>query len=157
MEENTDECIELKNIKYKTMLLTGTQVKETKSTNDLSNLEIFLEEEQINNQNEPWTKLNKTQKTKKLLAFIDIYSKKQNYDDSESSRLVVFLKDCLDKKRISRVKDIIYDKTTGEITDIPGIIYNKTTKHFTLKHSEKRVSTLKHLPPKKNDKPLVIL
>ena len=33
-----DECVELKNIKYKTMLLSGAPIKETKSTNDLSNL-----------------------------------------------------------------------------------------------------------------------
>jgi hypothetical protein len=58
------------------------------------------------------------------------------------------------------VKDVIYDKTTGEITSIPGIVYNKSTNHFTLKYSDKRVSTLKNLPPKKNspkDKPLVIV
>ena len=39
-----DECIELKNIKYKTMLLSGTILQETKSSTDLSNLDKFLEE-----------------------------------------------------------------------------------------------------------------
>ena len=43
---NNEECIELKNIKYKTMLLSGTPIKETKSANNLSNLEKFLENEQ---------------------------------------------------------------------------------------------------------------
>ena len=33
-----NECQELKNIKYKSMLLTGTHLHETKSSNDLSNL-----------------------------------------------------------------------------------------------------------------------
>jgi hypothetical protein len=160
MEEIADECIELKNIKYKTMLLNGAPIKETKSINDLSNLELFLEEENINNQNEPWTKLNKTQKTKKILDFIETYVKKQKYDETECAQLTLFLKDCLEKKRLSRVKDVIYDKTTGEITSIPGIVYNKSTNHFTLKYCDKRVSTLKNLPPKKNlskDKPLVIV
>lgn len=50
---------------------------------------------------------------------------------------------------MQRVKDVIYDKTTGQIKDIPGLFYTKTTKHFTLKNTEKRVSTLKSLTPKK--------
>jgi len=55
----------------------------------------------------------------------------------------------LDRKKFQRVKDVDYDKTTGEIKDIPAIFYNKPTKHFTLKNTDKRVSTLKSLPPKK--------
>ena len=39
-----DECIELKNIKYKTMLLSGNVMQETKSSSDLSNLDKFLED-----------------------------------------------------------------------------------------------------------------
>ena len=42
---NSEECLELKNIKYKTMLLNGNPLKETKSENDLSNLDKFLEDE----------------------------------------------------------------------------------------------------------------
>jgi hypothetical protein len=37
-----NECQELKNIKYKTMLLNGAPIVETKSSNDLSNLDKFL-------------------------------------------------------------------------------------------------------------------
>ena len=44
-DANVDECQELKNIKYKTMLLNGAPLHETKSSNDMSNLEKFLEEE----------------------------------------------------------------------------------------------------------------
>ena len=45
---NDNECQELKNIKYKTMLLNGAPLNETKSANDLSNLDKFLEAEKIN-------------------------------------------------------------------------------------------------------------
>ena len=45
---SNEECVELKNIKYKTMLLSGNPVKETKSSNDFSNLEKFLENEKNN-------------------------------------------------------------------------------------------------------------
>ena len=155
MEENTttditvDECQELKNIKYKTMLLNGATLHETKSSNDISNLEKFLEDEKINNSNEPWCKLNKTIKTKKLLEYVEIYKKDKDLDENEAKNLVTFLKDSLDKKKLCRVKDVIYDKINGVIKEIPALTYTKTTKHFTLKNMDKRVSTLKSLAPKK--------
>jgi hypothetical protein len=152
MEENTnvtiDECHELKNIKYKTMLLNGNPLQETKSSNDLSNLEKFLENEKNNNSNEPWCKLNKTIKTKKLIEFVDVYKKDKKLDEEEIKNLVSFLKDCLDKKKLQRVKDVIYDKTTGCVKEIPALFYTKSNKHFTLKNIDKRVSTLKSLAPK---------
>jgi len=148
---NNDECQELKNIKYKTMLLNGVQITETKSSNDLSNLDKFLEAEKINNSNEPWCKLNKTIKTKKLLEYVEIYSKDKELDEDETKSLTAFLKDTLDKKKLSRVKDVIYDKVNGVIKEIPALVYTKSNKHFTLKNMDKRVSTLKSLAPKKSN------
>jgi hypothetical protein len=152
MEETNniiDECQELKNIKYKTMLLNGTNLSETKSSNDISNLDKFLEAEKISNSNEPWCKLNKTIKTKKLLEFIDSYSKEKKFDEEEIRLLTAFLKDSIDKKKLLRVKDVIYDKSNGIIKEIPALTYTKSNKHFTLKNIDKRVSTLKSLAPKK--------
>ena len=152
MEElpiTVDECHELKNIKYKTMLLNGVPTTETKSSNDMSNLEKFLEAEKTNNGNEPWCKLNKTSKLKKLGEYVENYSKTNSLDEGEVKHLTAFLKDSLDKKRLSRVKDVIYDKVAGLIKDVPSLAYNKSTRHFTLKNIDKRVSTLKSLAPKK--------
>ena len=132
------------------MLLSGVVLKDSKSSvNDLSNLEKFLEDNKLNNQNEPWSKLDKTVKTRKLIVYAETYAKDKNLTPEEEVLLVAFLKDSLDRKKFQRVKDVDYDKTTGEIKDIPAIFYNKPTKHFTLKNTDKRVSTLKSLPPKK--------
>jgi hypothetical protein len=146
---NSEECLELKNIKYKTMLLNGNPLKETKSENDLSNLDKFLEDEKNNNVNEPWCKLNKTIKTKKILEFVEKYKSEKNLDQEEEKSLLTFLKDCLDRKKLQRVKDVVYDKTNGSIKEIPALSYTKANKHFTLKNMDKRVSTLKSLAPKK--------
>ena len=154
MEEiinDTSECQELKNIKYKTMLLNGAPLHETKSSNDLSNLDKFLEAEKNSNCSEPWCKLNKTIKTKRLLEFVDTYSKEKELDEEESKLLTSFLKDSLDKKKLSRVKDVIYDKENGVVKEIPALLYTKSNKHFTLKNIDKRVSTLKSLAPKKGN------
>lgn len=145
----TNECQELKNIKYKSMLLNGAPLKEIKSSNDLSNLDKFLENEKNVNVNEPWCKLNKTIKIKKLIEYADIYKQHNNLTSEEEQSLVLFFKDCLDRKKLQRVKDVIYDKDNGNIKDIPALHFIKITKHFTLKNLDKRVSTLKSLAPKK--------
>jgi len=151
MEEisnSKDECQELKNIKYKTMLLNGNPLQETKSSNNLSNLEKFLEDEKNNNSNEPWCKLNKTVKTKKMVEYVEIYKKDKNLDEEEVKLLLSFLKDSIDRKKLQRVKDVVYDKVNGIIKEIPALTYSKSNKHFTLKNIDKRVSTLKSLAPK---------
>ena len=146
---SSDECMELKNIQYKTMLMNGNTLRESKAASDLDNLEKFLETERVQNTNEPWCKLDKTMKTRKLLVFIDEYKEKNSLDKNEVTTLTVFLKDCLSKKKLSRVKDVIYDKESGIVKDIPALLFNKQAKRFTLKNTEKRVSTLKSLPSHK--------
>ena len=155
MESNStnthiQECAELKNIKYKSLGINGGNTwNETKTSNNLQSLDNFLENEKNNNSNEPWSKLDKTVKTKKLLIFAELYKTEKNMDDTEFNNLIIFLKDCLDRKKLQRVKDVIYDKTTGLIKDIPGLFHNKIKNHFTIKNVDKRVSTIKSLAPKK--------
>ena len=131
------------------MLLSGVPLKETKQSNDVSNLDKFLEDEKNTNKSEPWCKLDKTIKTKKIFDYIEVYKKVNSLDQEEEQLLAAFLKDCLDRKKLQRVKDVIYDKTEGVIKEIPALSYTKSSKHFTLKNLEKRVSTLKSLAPKK--------
>ena len=147
-----EECIELKNIKYKTMLLSGNIPKETVAIDKLSHLEQFLENDKINNNSlndQPWSKLDKTIKTKKILQYSETFAEENTLSLQEKQSLIIFLKDCLDRKKLQRVKDVEYDKTTGTIKSIPALQYIKQTKHFTLKNIDKRVSTLKSLPPPK--------
>ena len=148
METKNEECLELKNIKYKTMLLKGVPIKETKSSNNLLNLENFLENEKNNNKNEPWCKLNKTIKIQKLIDFVELYKTENKLNEEEENILILFFKDCLERKKLQRVKDVIYDKEKGIVKNIPALHYTKSTKHFTLKNIDKRVSTSKSLSKK---------
>ena len=145
---NTD-CNELKTLKYKSMILNGVPWPERKSSSDLSNLDKFLENEKFTNSNEPWSKLDKTAKIKKLILFANNYKDTNNLTETEYENLVIFFRDCLDKKKLQRVKDVNYNKETGEIKDVPALCFNKPSNHFTLKNLDKRVSTVKGLTPKK--------
>jgi len=80
---------------------------------------------------------------------VEIYKKDCDLDDEEADLLVSFFKDSLERKKLQRVKDVVYDKVTGTVTEIPSLTYIKSTKHFTFKNTDKRVSTLKSLPSKK--------
>ena len=119
-------------------------------TNNVDNLDAFLEREKISNNGDPWSKLDKTAKIRKLVVFVQQYKEENDISEEESNVLLAFLKDSLDRKRLSRVKDVIYDKTSGLIKEIPALHFNKASTHFTLKNTDKqRTSTLKSLPPKK--------
>jgi hypothetical protein len=99
-----------------------------------------------------WQKINKTNKLIKLKTFADEYSVANDLTEEEKEILLTFLKDSIDKKKLHRVKDVVYDKASGTIKDIPGLTYVKNKKHFTLRIiNEKRVSTLKSLGPKRNN------
>jgi hypothetical protein len=143
------ECNELKTIKYKTLLMNGVMWPESKSSSNLENLDKYLETEKNNNANEPWSKLDKTAKIKKLTVFAENYKSEHNLSDEEYSKLIAFLKDCLDRKKLQRVKDVAYDKSNGEVKSVPALFHNKQTNHFTLKNTDKRVSTTRSLAPKK--------
>ena len=141
------ETIDLKTNKYKRATINDDPQPQRES--DMDVLDRFLEDEKTTNLNGPWCKLDKTIKLKKLLVFVEKYKEDNNLQKQEELDLIEFFKDGLNKKKFNRVKDVIYDKTTGEVKSIPLLMYNTISKNFTLKTSDKRVSTLKGLPPKK--------
>lgn len=143
-----NECIELKNIKYKSMLLNGNTNDDIKETvENMSNLDIFLSDEKQLILNEPWTKLDKTTKLQKFKVFIS--TKYKDVSQESQAELYSYLVINLDRKKLLKIKDVIYDKDTGIIDSIPALLYNPTSKKFTLKRCDKRPSTLKSLAPKK--------
>ena len=87
----------------------------------------------------------KTIKIKKLDDYVAKIASEHILTPAESLSLRKYLATSLDRKKLQRVKDVIYDKTTGSIKNIPSLHFNTTTRKFTLKRSEKRVSTLKSL------------
>ena len=61
-----------------------------------------------------------------------------------------FFSQCIEKNKLQKTKDIIYNKDTREITSIPPLYFNTQNHNFSLKIMDsKRVSTLKSLTPKR--------
>ena len=152
-KENKDDCCkELKNIAYKTMLLNGQEIVPDINNTNNNTLSNYLESESSANKKENWSKLDKTQKIKKLFAHIDVLQKKFKLSDDETVKCHKYLLKCLERKALTKVKDVIYDKETGLISDIPNLYFDNTERVFILKKDDKHVSTLKCLPSENKSK-----
>ena len=152
-----EECVELRNMKYKSMLLKKTNTKQLTKCNSNVDIDSFLEKERTQNKEEQWAKLDKSMKIIKINAFVEHYSGENNLNEKDKLFLHDFLLYCLEQKKLIKTKDVLYDKINGTITSIPCLLYTPTlTKKFTLKRCEKRPSTLSSLAPKSkvNRKPL---
>jgi hypothetical protein len=150
MTSKSDECVELKNIQYKSMLSGGNIIIDSANVSDFNSLDKFLEDNNLQNLNENWAKIDNNTKYKKLINFAKKYVEANHLDEDVFNTLTSFLKESLDNKQLQRVKDVTYDKITKEIKDIPPLTYNDETKTFHLKIDKNRIHTLKSLPPSKN-------
>jgi len=120
------------------------------STDDLTTLDVLLENEKQINKQDTWTKLDKTIKTQKLHSFAEKYGKDHSLPIKDIKGLKQFFSESLDKSRLQKTKDVVYDKDKGVIMSIPALHFNTTNRAFTLKNLDvKRVSTLKSLTPKR--------
>uniref|UniRef100_A0A6C0F963 Uncharacterized protein n=1 Tax=viral metagenome TaxID=1070528 RepID=A0A6C0F963_9ZZZZ len=130
------------------------QVEEQKvSTINVEQLDDLLEKEKIRNKGDVWIKLDKTDRYQRLLEYADKHGKEQNMSSKDLKLLKTFFKSCLDRNKLNKSKDVVYNKEERVIISIPGLHFNQVTKNFTLKILDnKRVSTLKSLTPKKGNK-----
>jgi hypothetical protein len=124
-------------------VLLQKQTNKLSPAQNMKNLDSFLEDEKLCNQNDGWNKLNKTIKMSKLNEYSETYSQQHELTDVETERLKIYLHECLEKKKLTRVKDVLYDKNTGSIKDIKGLKYYKANQRFSLKNSDSIMSTRK--------------
>ena len=136
----------LANAKYKSI------IPQSSSFNDLTYnaIDEILENEKIKNKSDPWNKLDKTVKIQKLHAFAEKYGKDNGLPVKEIKSLKQFFIGCLEKQKLQKTKDVVYDKDKKELVSIPALHFNAESHNFTLKNMDaKRVSTLKSLTPKR--------
>lgn len=108
----------------------------------------ILEMETQQNSKETWTKLNRTIRVQILHKYAETYGKTNGLSVKDVKQLKKYLSDALDAKKLSKVKDVVYNRTTGEVEDIPGLYFHPTNKLFTIRTND-RQSTLKSLTPRR--------
>ena len=154
-KKHNTTCNELKNIQYQSMLLNQKADNPIpNSSENLTDLDAFLDKEKEVNKQLPWTKLDKSLKLRKISNYVRKYAQEHDLDKSVSQELGYYLKDCLERRKLQRQKDIEYDKITGSIKLIPNLVYNKHNGTFLLKSIEKKQGITKGLAPKSKKKTL---
>lgn len=112
-------------------------------------IDQILDNENCHNKTEAWNKLNKTLKIQKLHAFSDKFGSENKYTQTEIVHLKRFFTEALEKKKLQKTKEVMYDKITQEVKDVPGLFMNPSSHSFTIRADTKRISTLKSLTPKR--------
>jgi len=152
--KKSDSCQELKNLAYKTMLLNGNDIlqKNDNISND-TKINSFLVDESNANKAETWTKLNKTQKLLRLNNYVEtILKTKYNLSNDEVIYTKDYLQKTIERKNLSKAKEIVYNKEENFIINIPFLIFNEDTRIFILRKDDKHISTVKCLPQDKRGK-----
>ena len=103
--------------------------KKFTSSDDIENL---LNDEKNAVKNEPWSRLQLSEKMIKLKDFSEIYCKEKNIDKIEELNL--FLQDIF-KRRTK--KEVNYNKKTGIIEEITGLVYNEEINKFLILKTNK--------------------
>lgn len=147
-EKQVEDCVELKNIKYQTMLLNNKTDLTPNININIQNIEKFLDNERISNLKKPWSKLSSSVKIKLIQNYIEMYAKENSLKTEQKNKLFIYLRKQLERKKLQRVKDVVYDIEKNTIVNIPGLIYNKLNNKFTIKKPDKNSSSLKNLAPK---------
>ena len=147
ISEDTPKPVLNENNKYKNII---NSIAVSTSEDDSIAIDKMLEMEKQHNKNEQWNKLDKTVKIQKLHQYAEKYGKDNSLPTKDIKSLKAFFISCLDSNKLQKTKDVVYDKTSKEITSIPALHFNQISRSYTLKIMDsKRVSTLKSLTPKR--------
>ena len=114
--------------------------RHTTSEQKQDHIDSLLESECTRNKAEPWNKLGKTSKLKVINNYVESeMAPMYVLSPAETAELKEYLNQCLDKKRIQHVKDVVYDKELGKLTGIHHLIFNTGSRKFTLKRIDKEL------------------
>ena len=147
MTSKNNECMELKNINYQSMLLKNKMIVNNNQTYS-KNVEEILEDENTNSKKKKWNKLSLTVKSNKLKSFSKRYASTNKMNNKKKKIFDIFLKNILVNKKISRNKDVDYDISSGKLLSILNIEFNSKTNRFTFKSIDRKKSALSGLSKK---------
>ena len=125
-----------------------------------ASVEQLLEKERADCKSEKWNRLDNAVRLEKLQEFAAVEFERlfaSTYLRPESGRdvargvreLQAFFALCLQKKKLVKVKDIVYDRDSGKIVNVPFLHYHSERDMFYVKNNDIANQTLKSLTPKR--------
>jgi hypothetical protein len=132
MNKNNNECKEFNNLKYRTMINTGTNLENNIDTSE-DTINNFLNMDIENNKKGIWSKLTKTEKIKKIKQYINEKLKVEyNLTDEEIVYTIKVFTIMIDRKKLSKNNELIYNQENGFIEQIGGLVFNIETRKFNI-------------------------
>lgn len=117
---------------------------DNKTEINITSIDEFLATQQKQKNNEQWNKVERSTKLKKLYYYAETYGLKQSMDPKDIKALKMFFTSSLNKGRLLKNKEVVYNTDKCIIESIPGLQYNTNTKNFTIRNTEtKHDSTVK--------------
>ena len=127
-----DECKEFNNLKYRTLISTGTNIESNIDTSEDA-INNFLNMDIENNKKGIWSKLTKTEKIKKIKQYINEKLKVEyNLTDEEIVYTIKVFTIMIDRKKLSKNNELIYNQENGFIEQIGGLVFNIETRKFNI-------------------------
>ena len=140
----SNECKEFNNLKYRTMISTGTNIETNVGTTE-ETLNNFLNMDIENNKKGVWSKLSKTEKIKKIKKYVNEKLKVEyNLSDDEKNIAIRFFSLLIERKKLSKNNELNYNQEDGFIECVGGLAFNPETRKFNI------VTEVTHKKTKKN-------
>ena len=117
-------------------------------------IEDMLMREKASNKLDTWVKMDKVSRLSRLAAFSVAYGTSESWSLTEIDSLKRFLSDNLTKGRLKRASEVIYNRSSQEISSIPCLDILRPEDGGALSFSlgainPKRMTTIKSLTPKR--------
>jgi len=114
------------------MIMTGTNIEPTLDTNE-EKINMFLNMDMEKNKKGVWSKLSKTEKVKKIKNYIKtVLAKEHDLTEAELLNANKFFSLWMDRKKLSKNNELIYNQEGGLIESIEGLTFNVETRKFTI-------------------------
>jgi hypothetical protein len=134
----TESAKDYSHLKYRTTILSGNSV-EVSSQSTEECIDQFLNNDMLLNRKGVWSKLSKTEKYKRIRDYVNIQLTEQyQLTELERETAVIFFSVLLDRKKLSKNNELVYNKDGGCIEQITGLSFNGITRKFSI-NSEKVV------------------
>lgn len=128
----TEQCKEFNSLKYRTLISTGTNIESTVDTSEEA-INNFLNLDIENNKKGIWSKLTKTEKTKKIKNYVNnVLKPEYNLTDEEMATATRFFTITMERKKLSKNNELTYNQDDGLIEQIGGLNFNTDTRRFTI-------------------------
>lgn len=132
MNDLKSDCKEYNALNYRTLIHTGTTLHSNTVETTEESLANFLNDDMDKNRKGVWSKLTKTAKIMKLKKYMKDLGESHHLTTEEVTKTTNVIIKMVERKKLSKNNELVYNQENGNIETIPGLVFNQTTRNFTL-------------------------